>query len=92
MQKTSYRLLLVLLLLPGLSQANWWNPFKNATDEIADIHLEASLGHIQTLMDKLYKKNPKEAFKSGFSPTQVKGIIFDNLETLQGHPALNNTH
>lgn len=91
MQKITYKIFFIIVLFPSVAMSEWWNPLKNTTNEISDIHLKLSLVEIKTLMDKLYKKNPKEEFKSGFNKQQVNDIIFNNLNNLNGHKILNNS-
>jgi hypothetical protein len=38
---------------------------KTDFDTVAEIHQQESLGHLRTLMEKLYRRNPREWKKSG---------------------------
>jgi hypothetical protein len=39
--------------------------FKSEADQVADLHIEESLAHLRTLMEKLYRRNPREWKNAG---------------------------
>lgn len=39
--------------------------FKSEADQVADLHVEESMAHLRTLMEKLYRRNPREWKKVG---------------------------
>jgi len=51
---------------------------KTDIDTVADIHVRESLGHLRTLMEKLYRRNPKELEKGKLHSIQENLIrLFD---------------
>ena len=63
---------------------------KTEVDQIAELHLQASLEHLRTLTEKFYRRNPQE-WKKGGQPTLEAAVarIFDG-DFQQAFPELDN--
>ena len=52
---------------------------KTEVDQVADLHLLESLSHLRTLMEKLYRRNPREWKKSGHASLEAAvARVFDS--------------
>ncbi|MCB1735998.1 MAG: hypothetical protein H6981_14415 [Gammaproteobacteria bacterium] len=57
------------------------NLAKSDTDMVSELHLNATLSDLRTLMIKLYKRNPYELYKTGASdPERRAADIFNDYE------------
>ena len=63
---------------------------KTEVDQVADLHMAESLGHLRSLMEKLYRRNPREWKKTG-QPSLEAAVarVFDS-NFLQTFPELND--
>jgi hypothetical protein len=56
----------------------WKDVAKTDIDRVAEIHLQESFVHLKTLMEKLYRRNPKEWKKNGEPAAEnVVARVFD---------------
>ncbi len=63
---------------------------KTEVDQIAELHLQASLSHLRLLTEKLYKRNPREWHKGGQANLDAAlARIFDG-DFQQNFPELQN--
>jgi len=63
---------------------------KTEVDQVADLHMLESLSHLRTLMEKLYKRNPREWKKSGQASLEAAvARVFDG-DFQQTFPELND--
>jgi hypothetical protein len=63
---------------------------KTEVDQVADLHMLESLSHLRTLMEKLYKRNPREWKKSGQASLEsAVARVFDS-DFQQTFPELND--
>ena len=52
---------------------------KTEVDQVADLHLLESLSHLRTLMEKLYRRNPREWKKGGHASLEAAvARVFDS--------------
>lgn len=52
---------------------------KTEVDQVADLHMLESLSHLRTLMEKLYRRNPREWKKSGQASLEAAvARVFDS--------------
>jgi len=73
---------------PSISDVGYF--VKTDIDTVADIHVQESLGHLRTLMEKLYRRNPKELRKGQLHSIQENLIrVFDGTHDWQ-FPELQN--
>lgn len=62
---------------------------KTEVDQVADLHMLESLSHLRTLMEKLYRRNPREWKKSGQASLEAAvARVFDG-DFQQVFPELN---
>ncbi|MCP5141239.1 MAG: hypothetical protein H6980_02660 [Gammaproteobacteria bacterium] len=55
------------------------NLAKSDTDMVAELHMNASLSDLRTLMEKLYRRNPAELYKVGSNdPARRARAVFDD--------------
>lgn len=55
------------------------NLAKSDTDMVAELHMNASLSDLRTLMEKLYRRNPYELYKTGATdPVKRAHQVFDD--------------
>lgn len=63
---------------------------KTEVDQVADLHMLESLSHLRTLMEKLYRRNPREWKKSGQASLEAAvARVFDS-DFQQTFPELND--
>ena len=63
---------------------------KTEVDQVADLHMIESLSHLRTLMEKLYRRNPREWKKGGHASLEAAvARVFDS-DFQQTFPELND--
>ena len=83
---------------PTVSEFRLSNFAKTEIDRIAEIHQQETLGHLRVLMEKLYRRNPKEWKKSGNSSLEnAIARVFDvqhdwNFQELNGKKGIDSLY
>ena len=63
---------------------------KTEVDQVADLHLIESLSHLRTLMEKLYRRNPREWKKGGNASLEAAVARVFESDFQQTFPELND--
>jgi len=63
---------------------------KTEVDQVADLHLIESLSHLRTLMEKLYRRNPREWKKGGHASLEAAVARVFESDFQQTFPELNH--
>ena len=83
---------------PTVSEFRLSNFAKTEIDRIAEIHQQETLGHLRVLMEKLYRRNPKEWKKSGNNSLEnAVARVFDlphdwNFQELKGKKGIDSLY
>ena len=83
---------------PTVSEFKFSNFAKSEIDRIAEIHQQETLGHLRVLMEKLYRRNPKEWKKAGnASLDSAVARVFDvphdwNFQELNGKRGIDSLY
>lgn len=63
---------------------------KTEVDQVADLHMIESLSHLRTLMEKLYRRNPREWKKGGNASLEAAVARVFERDFQQTFPELND--
>jgi len=83
---------------PATSEFKLASLAKTDIDRVAEIHQQESLGHLRVLMEKLYRRNPREWKKSGQTSVEnAVSRVFDakhdwNFPELNGQRGINSIY